>query len=107
MTRDEVNLYELFEITEELPNGYLLTEVFEQIKPDKWDLHYKTNAPVRLCPVYGDMRKCVNCEHFGVEISDLGEAIKACTKPFERFSGTEVANMVKLAHDHDCVVKKY
>ena len=107
MTRDEINLYELFEITEELPTGYTLTEVFEQIKPDTWEAHYKTNAPVRLCPVFGDMRKCANCEHFGVDISDLGEVIKSCTKSWSKYSGTELASMLKLAVDHNCEVKKY
>lgn len=112
MTNKDVKLYEVFEIKENLPSGYTLTQMIEKKKKAgsgcfEWQTWYKTSAPVRLCPIYGDTRKCAKCDHFTLVFDGEAEPHYDCDKPFTSLSTPEVTSMINLALQHGIEVKKY
>ena len=107
MIEKEIALYNCFEITEKLPTGYDLTQVFEKKPNGAWRSWYKANAPVRLCPIYGDMRKCANCDYFTIVFEDSGGMRNDCSKSFTEYSTKEVSSLVRLAQEHNCEVRKF
>lgn len=106
MINKEIELYEVFEIKENLPSGYTLTQMIEK-KQRGWLTWYKTSAPVRLCPIYGDTRKCAKCDHFTLVFDGEAEPHYDCDKPFTSLSTPEVTSMINLALQHGIEVKKY
>lgn len=108
MISTDVRYYDEFRITENLPSGYALTEIYERRNPDTWWIHYEMNAPFSYCPIHGDTRRCNKCNSFQtIYDCETGEAMKECRALYLTVTNEELAKSVQLAKEHGCEVKYY
>ena len=93
----EINYLKTVFLIHDFKKGYEITERYDRIKnTETWKINYSTDHCVRICPVYGDFRKCQKCRFFVDEINDSGDTIKVCNTDFTIVSTNLVEERIKM-----------
>lgn len=107
MKQINVNDYSFFQISQVLPSGYSVFELYTRIANDKWVIRYSSNAQSPICPFHGDFRKCENCDRFSLTLNDDGTYTHICDGQCAIITSEMVLTNLKAALRNGNEVCKY